>query len=243
MRDLNGLVAVVTGASRGIGKGIALRFGTVGMKVVAASRSAEGVACVAREILNDGGEAIGVEADICDVTDVEGLFDRVKEIYGRVDVLVNNAGAFDGGRMDELAVEDFDKVIATNLRGPFLCTQAAIRMMKETGGGRIINIGSISAQRVRPNSAAYSASKFGLWGLTQVTALEGREYGVTCGCVHPGNTFVERRAISNAKEDREPMMEVSEVVEVVMTMAGLDKDVNMLEAIVLPMEQEYVGRG
>src|SRR5262249_56187515 len=121
---------------------------------------------------------------------------------------VNNAGAFDGGPLDEISVEAWDRVLRVNLRAPFLCTREAMRIMKRQGGGRIINIGSISAQRVRPNSAPYSASKHGLWGLTQVTALEGRDFGISCGCLHPGNTLVERRVGSIQKEDTAPIITI-----------------------------------
>ncbi|MEK9137635.1 MAG: SDR family oxidoreductase, partial [Bacteroidota bacterium] len=124
----------------------------------------------------------------------------------------------------------------------FLCTRAAMRIMKKQGGGRIINIGSISAQRVRPNSAPYSTSKFGIWGLTQVTALEGRQYGIAASCLHPGNTLVER--ISDHPEPpAEPMMAVDELVEAAILMATLPPHVNMLEAIVMPVKQLYIGRG
>jgi hypothetical protein len=133
-------------------------------------------------------------------------------------------------------------VIAVNLRGPFLCTRAALRIMKPQGGGRIINIGSISAQRVRPKSAPYSASKFGIVGLTHVTALEGRDHGITCCCLHPGNIKVERR-FTERQEDAEPMMSIDEISEVALLMATLPPHVEMLEAIVLPHEQLYVGRG
>jgi len=133
-----------------------------------------------------------------------------------------------------------------NLRGPFLCTRAAMRIMKKQGGGRIINIGSISAQRVRPGSAAYSASKHGIWGLTQVTALEGREHNITCCCLHPGNVMIERREegrTQGREQDFEPMMSVDEISEVAVLMATLPPHVEMLEAIVLPRDQLYVGRG
>jgi len=116
-------------------------------------------------------------------------------------------------------------------------------IMKKQGGGRIINIGSISAQRVRPNSAAYSSSKHGLWGLTQVTALEGRDFGISCGCLHPGNVLIERRRDTGRKEDEEPMMTVEELAETALVMATLPAHMNMLEAIVLPVGQLYVGRG
>ena len=165
------------------------------------------------------------------------------ERFGRLDVLVNNAGAFDGGPIDELSVEKWDRVVAVNLRGPFLCSRAAFRIMKKQGGGRIINIASISAQRVRPRSAAYAATKHGLWGLTQVTALEGREHGIIASCLHPGNVVNEWRALGSRPEDREPMMEPDELAQAALLMAVLPPHVNMLEAIVLPVMQEYLGRG
>jgi len=174
---------------------------------------------------------------------VEDLFARVSREFGRLDILVNNAGAFDGGPLDELSIEAWDRVINTNLRGPFLCTRAAVRLMKPRKSGRIINIGSIAAQRVRPHSAPYAASKHGLWGLTQATALEGREYGVTCGAIHPGNVAVERRQASGRTEDEEPMMTPDDIARVALLMATLPPHVEMLEAIVLPNRQMYVGRG
>ncbi len=133
--------------------------------------------------------------------------------------------------------------MAVNLRGPFLCTREAFRIMKMQGSGRIINIGSISSQRVRPGSAPYSTSKHGIWGLTQVTALEGRNFGITCGCLHPGNVAIERRQGSGKPEDAEPMMSVAEIAETAVLMATLPPHVNLLEAIVLPMGQAYLGRG
>ncbi len=188
-------------------------------------------------------QAIAVQADVSDEGQVEALFTRVRDEFGRIDLLVNNAGAFDGGPLDQLSTESWERVINTNLRGPFLCTRAALRMMKPAGSGRIINIGSIAGQRTRVNAAAYTASKHGLWGLTQATALEGREYGVTCGAVHPGNVLVERRQSSGKTEDDEPMMAPEDVAEVALLMATLPPHVEMLEAIVLPHRQLYVGRG
>ena len=107
------------------------------------------------------------------------------EHYHRLDILVNNAGAFSWGPFDQLPTETWDDVIAINLRGAFLCARAAFRIMKDQGGGRIINIGSISASRVHPRNAPYSCSKFALVGLTQTIALEGREHNINCGILHP----------------------------------------------------------
>jgi NAD(P)-dependent dehydrogenase (short-subunit alcohol dehydrogenase family) len=244
MTRLSGKVALITGASRGIGKAIALAFAGEGATLVLTSRSEEALADVTKQATaRSGAPAVAVAADVTDEALVDRLFARVKAEFGRIDLLVNNAGAFDGGPLDELSTEAWDRVINTNLRAPFLCTRAALRMMKPAKSGRIINIGSIAGQRSRVNSAPYTASKHGLWGLTQATALEGREYGVTCGALHPGNVAVERRQTSGKTEDDEPMMSPDEIAEVALLMATLPPHVEMLEAIVLPHKQLYVGRG
>ena len=242
MGKLNDKVALVTGASQGIGLAICRALASEGAKLVVASRSEQTLREAADHLRELGTEVVAQPADVSSAEDVARLYQTVDEAFGRIDLLVNNAGAFDGGPLEELAIEDWDKVIGTNLTGPFLCTQQAMRRMKPAGGGRIINIGSISAQRVRPESAAYSSSKFGLWGLTQVTALEGRDHGITCCCLHPGNTYVERRA-TDKPEDAEPMISAESIAEVALLMATLPPDAAMLEAIVLPRGQDYIGRG
>jgi NAD(P)-dependent dehydrogenase (short-subunit alcohol dehydrogenase family) len=240
---LDGKVALVTGANRGIGKGIARALASEGAALVLTARGVEALQRSADELTNRGARVFAVPADLTLEQEVQHVFARTMEEFGRLDILFNNAGAFDGGPLDELSVETWDKVMAINLRAPFLCTREAMRIMKKQGGGRIINIGSISAQRVRPNSAPYSSSKHGLWGLTQVTALEGRDFGISCGCLHPGNVLIERRRGTGRKEDEEPMMSIDELAATALSMATLPAHMNMLEAIVLPVGQLYVGRG
>jgi NAD(P)-dependent dehydrogenase (short-subunit alcohol dehydrogenase family) len=239
---LDGKVALVTGANRGIGRGIARGLAREGAKLVLAARGVDSLNDAAGECSQLGVEVLPVACDVTDEKAVEALFARAMERFGRLDLLVNNAGAFDGGPLDQLSTEAWDRVVAVNLRAPFLCTRAALRIMKPLRAGRIINVGSIASQRVRPNSAPYAATKHGVWGLTQVTALEGREYGVTCCCLNPGNVLVERRHTSR-KEDDEPMMSVDEIAEVAVLMATLPPHVELLEATCLPMGQQYVGRG
>jgi NAD(P)-dependent dehydrogenase (short-subunit alcohol dehydrogenase family) len=243
MGKLEGKVAIITGGNRGIGAGIARAFVREGCTVSLAARDEAKLAECARDLEAGGATVLAVPTDITSEADVEVLFHKTMERFGRLDVLVNNAGAFDGGPLDELSLETWEKVMAVNLRGPFLCTRAAFRIMKEQGGGRIINVGSISAQRVRMNSAPYSTSKHGLWGLTQSTALEGREYGIVASCLHPGNVMNDRRALRQTAADEEPMMTCDELAETALLMATLPPHVNMIEAIVLPVEQLYVGRG
>jgi NAD(P)-dependent dehydrogenase (short-subunit alcohol dehydrogenase family) len=249
MGQLSGQVALVTGASRGIGKAIALALAGEGASLLLTARSAEVLAETAREAtavasaVDAQARAMAFPADVTDEGQVDALFACIRNEWGRLDLVVNNAGAFDGGPLEELSLETWEKVISTNLRGPFLCTRGALRIMKPQQRGRIINIGSIAGQRVRPGSAPYATSKHGLWGLTQATALEGREYGVTCCCLHPGNVLVERRQASGKMEDDEPMIAAEDLARVALLMATLPPHVEMLEAIVLPMAQKYVGRG
>jgi len=243
MAKLDGKVAIVTGGNRGIGAAVGKAFAAEGASVVLAARDAERLEEAVGQLAQTGATVLGVATDVTDEAQVESLFRQTMERFGRVDILVNNAGAFDGGPLDELSLETWEKVMGVNLRGPFLCTRAAFRIMKAQGGGRIINVASISAQRVRMNSAPYSTSKHGLWGLTQCTALEGREYGIAASCLHPGNTENERRALRATEADQEPMMTCDELAETALLMATLPPHVNMLEAIVLPLEQLYVGRG
>ncbi len=249
MGKLEGKVAIVTGGGSGIGKGIAAGLAAEGAQVVIAGRRAEVLNQTVREFTESGFKAIAIPTDITDEAQVIALFAGAAERFQRVDILVNNAGVVDGGALEELSAATWDKVISTNLRGPFLCTRSALRIMKAQGGGRIINIGSISAQRPRVNSGAYAVSKFGIWGLTQSTALEGRAHGISACCLHPGNTQVETsdekiRTVTGITDfASEPKMPVKEIAEVAVLMATLPAHMNMLEAIVLPVKQPYLGRG
>lgn len=242
MGKLSGKVAIVTGGGTGIGKGIARGLATEGAKTVITGRRMEKLNGTAEEMKALGSIVVPLRADVTEEAQVNDLFARTMELFGRIDILVNNAGVFDSAPLDEFPAEAWDRVIATNLRGPFLCTRAAFQIMKKQGGGRILNIGSISGQRPRFNSAAYTTSKFGIWGLTNVTALEGRQHGITASCLHPGNTRVDRPA-NGLMAPTEPMMEVEELAQVAVLMACLPPGVNMLEAIVLPIKQDYLGRG
>lgn len=243
MGQLDGKFAIVTGGNRGIGKGIARGLAAEGATLTLAARDADLLNQTAAELRADGATVLTVSTDVTDEAQIQALFEKAMAAHGRLDILVNNAGAFDGGRIDELSTEAWDWVIGVNLRAPFLCTREAVKIMKAQGeGGRIINVGSISAHRVRPRTAPYSASKFGIWGLTQVTALEGRPYGITASCLQPGNTYVERHQ-NRPEAPMEPMMDVDDLAQAAVLMATLPPHINMLEATVLPAGQLYVGRG
>jgi NAD(P)-dependent dehydrogenase (short-subunit alcohol dehydrogenase family) len=239
MRRLEGKIALITGANRGIGRGIAEAFAAEGAAMTLMARDAALLNETAESLKQGGANVLAVPADVTDEKQVQEVFRLAMDRFGRLDVLVNNAGTFAGyGPIDEVSVESWDQIIAVNLRGPFLCSREAFRIMKRQRGGRIINIGSIASQRVRPRSAAYSTTKHGLWGLTQVTALEGRDHGISCGVLNPGNVMVETRA-----GDPEPMMSVEEIAMAAVAMAELPPHVSMLETTVLHIEQPFLGRG
>ncbi|MBO0860163.1 MAG: SDR family oxidoreductase [Chloracidobacterium sp.] len=239
MRRLKGKIALITGANRGIGRGIAEAFAAEGAALTLTARDLTLLNETAEALRKGGADVLALSSDVTDEKQVREVFRQAMDRFGRLDVLVNNAGTFAGyAPIDEMSLESWDWIMAVNLRGPFLCTREAFKIMKRQRAGRIINIGSIAAQRVRPNSAAYSATKHGLWGLTQVTALEGRDHGISCGVLNPGNVMVEKRA-----GESEPMMSVDDVASAAVAMAELPPRVSVLEATVLHIEQPFLGRG
>ncbi len=178
-------VAVVTGSIRNIGREIAETFAENGAKVVIVHHEQEPAVSAAKEIRSDGHKAIGVRADLTDPDDVSAMVETVEEEFGKVDILVNNAAVSDRSHFMDLDIDTFDEVIAVNLRGTFLCTQAAAQSMKESGGGRIINISSTSAHRGRPNATAYATSKSGILNFTRSTAKALAEYGIRVNTLSP----------------------------------------------------------
>lgn len=243
MPQLDGKTAIITGAGTGIGRAVARVLAGEGANLILAGRTRNSLEATASEITEFGTTTRVVPTDVTDEAQVLALFEAAQDFAPTLDLLVNNAGAFDGGPIDAIPLATWRHVLDVNLTGPFLCTREAMRLMKRQRSGRIINIGSISAQVPRIHSAPYAASKHGLVGLTKAAALEGREYGIAVCCLHPGNVAVERRTTSDAASDQEPMMTPDELAQVVRTMATMPPHVNLLEAIVLPIEQAYLGRG
>ena len=243
MRKLDDKVALVTGASRTIGKAIAIALAQEGARLVVAARTLETLNDTAEKIRESGTEALVVPTDVRSEEEIENLFKKTMEHYGRLDILVNNAGIFGSAPIEELSTEIWDDVIATNLRSAFLCSRAAFRIMKAQGGGRIINIGSVSASRVRPGNAPYSSAKFGLVGLTQTIALEGRDYNINCGILHPGVVIRDDMPEHIKKDKNIPAMSSEEVAATAVFMACQPPPVNIFELVQLPKDQPYLGRG
>lgn len=240
----NNKTAIITGAGTGIGKGIALKFAESDFNLILASRNVDNLNKVKKDcdLLNNDSSYV-IQTDITDEKSVDNLFSESKSKLGKIDVLINNSGVFDGGAIDEISVETWDKVISVNLRGAFLCLRQAMKLMKSQKYGRIVNIGSISGQVPRLHSAPYTTSKFGLTGLTKAAALEGRDFNIVVSIVHPGNVITELRANRGVDKDIEPMMEAQDIAELVFLTVNLPSNVNLLESVMLPNTQLYVGRG
>ena len=187
MKDMSERVAIVTGASSGIGAAIARKFADAGIKTVLAARSADKLDAIAAEIARKGGTALACPTDVTAEPQVLRLFESTMAAYGRVDILVNNAGLADHVPTVDLSLADWQRSIDTMLTGPFLCGREAMRVMVKQKRGRIINIGSVSSRRPRPHTIGYAAAKFGLHGITQSMALDGREHGITVSIIDPGS--------------------------------------------------------
>ena len=224
---------MVTGGGTGIGRAVALALTREGFAVVIGGRRLERLQQV-------GPEVTPIEVDVRDPASVAAMFDRVKELHGRVDLLFNNAGTNAPAPLEELTYEQWRTVIDTNLTGAFLCTREAFRLMKEQQprGGRIINNGSISAHVPRPSSVAYTASKHAITGLTKSTSLEGRAYDIACGQIDIGNASTEMTERLN-----EPKMSVDDVARAVVYMASLPLDANVQFMTVMATKMPYIGRG
>jgi NAD(P)-dependent dehydrogenase (short-subunit alcohol dehydrogenase family) len=245
--------AIVTGAGSGIGRAVALALADAGYRVALAGRRKDALEQTARAAQRPEAELVPVVTDVGDPDSVARLFASVAERFGRLDLLFNNAGiGAPAVGLEELPIETLRGVIDTNLLGPFLCTQHAIRMMKSQSprGGRIINNGSISAHAPRPNSAPYTATKHAITGLTRSTSLDGRKYDIACGQIDIGNAATEmtERMSGGVLQASgvtavEPRMDVAHVASAVRYMASLPLDANVQFMTVMATRMPFVGRG
>jgi 3-oxoacyl-[acyl-carrier protein] reductase len=195
---LSGRSAIVTGASRGVGKGIALELAKAGARVAVNYGSSKALAdATVAEITTLGADAFAVKGDVSVATDVAAIFDAVAARWGRIDVLVNNAGVQTWTPLLDVTESEWTRVMDTNLKGCFLCTQAAARYMKDAGGGAIVNVGSGCNKVPFPKLVAYTASKGGIEMLTKVSAVELGPLGIRVNCVAPGAIEIERTKIEN----------------------------------------------
>ncbi|MGC8534178.1 MAG: SDR family oxidoreductase [Rhizomicrobium sp.] len=246
-------VVLVTGSGSGIGRATALAFADRKAKMVLTGRRSEPLEECATACRARGAEAMAYPADVGNPEQVKALFAAVHKQFGRLDVLFNNAGT---GTMpapiEDVPFGQWERAIATNVTGAFLCTQEAIRLMKaqDPKGGRIINNGSISAHTPRPFSAPYTISKHAMTGLTRSTALEGRAHNIACGQIDIGNaqTSMTARMVhgvlqADGRTAPEPVMDVEHAAAAVVHMATLPLDANVLFMTIMATAMPYVGRG
>ncbi|MFG0416576.1 SDR family oxidoreductase [Pseudomonas sp. zjy_8] len=249
----NKKVALVTGAGSGIGRAVALALLEDNFSLVLAGRRAEPLQAVVEQAQAAGGEALAVPTDVRDEQSVAHLFATIEEVHGRLDVMFNNAGInAPAVPVDELPLENWRNVIATNVDGVFLCARAAFGLMRrqQPQGGRIINNGSISAHTPRPFTAPYTASKHAVLGLTKALALDGRPYHIVCSQLDIGNALTElsermTRGVRQANGEiaAEPMLDVRHVADAVRYIAALPLDANVLNMTVMASNMPFVGRG
>ena len=246
-------VALSTGGGSGIGRSSALALLRDGWTVVLTGRRMERLEETQQMAGDDAERTLAVVSDVSDPDSIAALFSRVHEEYGRLDLLFNNAGS--GAPplpLEDLTLEQWQQVVDLNLTGAFLCTQEAFRIMKDQDprGGRIINNGSISADRPRPNSSPYTATKHALTGLTKAVALDGRKYDIACGQIDIGNALTDMtggmgRGVPqpNGERMQEPTFDVEHVADAIVYMAGLPLDANVPFITVMATKMPLFGRG
>jgi NAD(P)-dependent dehydrogenase (short-subunit alcohol dehydrogenase family) len=247
-------IALVTGGGTGIGRAIALALLQNAYTVVISGRRPDVLQRAANELSAEtGGAAHAFAADVGDPQAVSALFSTIRRDFGRLDLLVNNAGmGLPAVPMEDITFEQWNAIVSANLTGAFLCTQQAMKLMKAQTprGGRIINNGSISASTPRPMSAPYTATKHAIAGLTKSTALDGRLFDIACGQIDIGNASTDMTAKmsggvlqANGEIAPEPTIPANLVADAVIYMAGLPLDANVLTMTVMATQMPYVGRG
>lgn len=248
---MSGKTAIVTGAGSGIGRAVAIALGGNGYTLALIGRTLSALDETAASAGTD--QVIALACDVGDEDAVARAFEVGASRFGRIDILFNGAGLFGGGTaFENTAIADWRSVVETNLTGSFLCARAAFRQMKaqDPRGGRIINCGSISAHAPRPRTAAYTASKHAITGLTRSIALEGRAFGIACSQLDIGNAatamtgaFGKGTLQADGSLKPEPMMDVATVAEAALFVAGLPSEANVLFMTVMAAAMPFVGRG
>ncbi|TAJ24070.1 MAG: SDR family oxidoreductase [Nitrospirae bacterium] len=239
MERLKEKVAIVTGSSSGIGKAIALTFAKEGARVVVAARRKALCDQVAAQIRERGGEAMAVQTDVSDESQVDRLIRETVRRFGRLDILVNNAGIGGGGRIAETSAQAFDEVINTNLRGTFFCCRAGFRQMRNNSGGLIINMASVAGVQAWAGTGAYSASKHGIMALTKSLADEGRQHKIKVSAICPGGVADELVDASPDEIIRSQKISPYDIAETALYLATLGPYAVVHEVIVDRLGAEW----
>lgn len=218
---LTGQVALVTGAGRGIGRAISLALGKAGAHVIVAARTLTEIEAVASEISQAGGEASAWPVDLSNEAEISALFDFIGEEFGRLEVLVNNAGVGLFGPITEFATTDLDRLYAINVRGTFLCCQQALKLMIPQASGYIINIASVVGFKGYPDQAGYTISKHGVMGLSKSLAVEAQSHGIRVSVISPGGVNTEMIAVSRPDLDPPELLQPEDIAQTVMFLLSL----------------------
>jgi len=239
MKRIDGKVAVVTGSSSGIGKAIALKFAEEGAKVVVTARRLELCEQVAKRICDAGGEAIAVRTDVTDESQVNALVKQTVATYDRLDILVNNAGVFGGGLLLKTSTEQFDRVLNTNLRGTFLCCRAGMSMMMKQRTGIIINMSSVAGVDAWAGTGTYSASKYGLMGLTKALGDEARAHGVKVCAICPAGVADEFVDATEKEIEESQKINPFDIAETALYLATLGPHAIVRQVVVDRLQAEW----
>jgi NAD(P)-dependent dehydrogenase (short-subunit alcohol dehydrogenase family) len=246
LEPLAGQVALVTGASSGLGRATAVALAQAGAEVALLARGQHDLEQAAAEVEGTGRRGLVVVAELADAQALVGAVARVVDTFGRVDVLVNAAGTDVPAPVAELAVQDFDRVLAVNLRAPFVLAKAVVPHMRAAGGGTIVNVSSVAGKRGWAGAAAYCASKFALTGLTQALAAEGRAHGIRACVLYPGAMATswgvwspdEREQAQGGRPPARTALPPQEVAALIVWLAAAPSELVLNEAVVSPLEEQ-----
>ena len=237
--------ALVTGASSGLGRATAIALSAAGADVALVARSAQELESASEEASATGGRTLALPLDLARADDATRAVGQTVEAFGRIDVLINAAGTDAPGPVEELDVEGWDRTLSVNLRAPFLLSKAAFPHMRETGGGTIVNVSSVAGKKGWANASAYCASKFGLTGLTEALADEGREHGIRAVVLYPGamatnwGTFSPegRHGIGPNEATETQVLRPERVADFIVWFAASPPEFVLTEGIVLPIQE------
>jgi NAD(P)-dependent dehydrogenase (short-subunit alcohol dehydrogenase family) len=241
--NLKERVAIVTGASSGLGEAIARRLAAEGVKTVLAARSKDKLEKLSAELNQKGGTTLICPTDVTKEADILNMIKATMDKFGRLDILINNAGIAVHKPTTEVTTEEWRNIVDTNLTSAFIASREAMKIMKVQKRGRIINIGSVSATVPRADTVGYAATKFALSGLTHSMALDGRPFGITVSILHPG---VAQSSLGGPKQELRPpeiMMQASEIADVIHLMVSLPDTTNLYNTTILPIGMPFLGRG
>jgi NAD(P)-dependent dehydrogenase (short-subunit alcohol dehydrogenase family) len=240
MRRLSGKVAFITGGGTGIGRSCALAFAREGAKIAIAGRRTDRLASVAREIEAASSEAVALGCDVTDPTAVQGALQRTERRFGRLNIVVNNAGATIVATAENTSDEDWNRIIATNLTGTFMVSRAALPALKRAGGGTIVNIGSILGVVSRQDRAAYCAAKAGVSGLTRAMALDHAADKIRVNCICPSIIETDLGAEVMSKNPDAQAERAKRIAEIPIGRIGTPEDVAMMAVYLASDEASWI---